>query len=419
MNFHTSPLPHFPACDNLTDYKQPSYNTSNIIIGGLCMRGSIGTLQKCPCGRHYSIEDVYGLKCPECVNSRPTRYYVWFPKILYLYSTPQGHVLDSFERAKRLLSAIQTAHDDAMQNPLKPFIIDDWKHLKVKQQRMEFKISDIIYEAEGRYARRKISKSRYQSILNICNNFLKPAFKGKDIRDITEEEIRAFYYSLIDKKFGKNLDKNYGDYYVRDIMAMLKTLMLRHRPADLPKFPEGWNSLEPKKEKQRLQIDRQMTIAPHIPERHGYRLAINILMTTGMRVCELRALQVNNIVDNGLVVWKSLTDRLKLKRKNGGEVYYPLPDYLLTDLKLHIQGKDSDAFIFSIAGKPLGEGRLHKIWNQACIDAKVKPIELYQACRHSWASREMQEAKEAAIQRISRQLGDLKGTVRKHYVLEG
>lgn len=374
------------------------------------MKGSIGTLQKCPCGRHYSAEDMYGLKCPECVNSRPTRYYVWFPKIGHIYSTPQGHVLDSFERAKRLLSAIQTAHDDALQNPLKPFILDDWKHKKVKQQRIEFKIAEITKEAEGRYARQKISKGRYQTILNICDNFLKPAFKGMDIRDITKDDVRNFYYSLIDKK--------YGDYYIHHIMAMLKTLMIRHRPVDPPKFPEGWNTLEPKKERQRLQIDRQMAIAPHIPERHGYRLAINILLTTGMRVCELRALQVNNIVDNGLVVWKSLTDRLKLKRKNGGEVYYPLPEYLLTDLKLHIEGKDSDAFIFSIAGKPLGEGRLRKIWNKACTDAGVKPIEFNQACRHSWASREMREAKEAAIDRISRQLGNLKTTARKHYVLE-
>jgi integrase len=376
------------------------------------MKGSIGTLQKCPCGEKFSTADAFGLKCPVCTNSRPTRYYVWFPKIGHIYSTPQGHILDSFERAGRLLSAIRTAHDDAGNNPQKQFIPADWKHTQVKGMRMEHKIADLLLEYDQRYnadGRRKLSKGRHQAVHNICDKFLLPAFQGKDVRDITEEEIRAFYFSLV--------NRGYGDYFIRHILAMLKTLFLRYR-GDMPKFPEGWTDPEPKKEKQRLSIDRQMTIAPHIPDRHGYRLAISILQTTGMRPCEIRALQVNDIVDNGLMVWKSKTDRLKLKRKNGGEVYYPLPEYLLQDLKQHIEGKHVDDFIFTINGRPIGEGRLRKVWNKAIEKAQVKHIKFNEACRHSWASREYKEAKEAAIKRISDQLGDLRETAKKHYVIE-
>ncbi len=392
----------------------------NSIVNNLCMKGTIGTKQKCPeCGKKFSEIDRYGLYCSNHPYSRPTRYYVQgkFFGVGVLHSTPQGEVLDSYERAKRLLGSIQTKWDDSQKgDSSKKFNPEDFIPKKVKAQRFSSRVDELLKEYDKRYERNKLSKSRYQAVYNICDNFLKPYFNNRDIRDITGDDGNKFFYHLLDLM--QENGERYSDYHIRDVMSMLKTLFMKYRPADIPKFPEGWQDLEPKKEKQRLQFDRQMEIAPFIPERHGYRLAISILQTTGMRTCELRALQVNDIVDGGLMIWKSLTDRLKLKRKNGGEQYYPLPDYLLDDLKKHIDGKRSDDFIFTINGKPFGDGRLRKVWNKAVSDAGVKHIELYQACRHSWASREMRKAKEDAIERISRQLGNLKDTAKKHDVVE-
>lgn len=387
------------------------------IDNNLCMLGRINTLQKCPvCRGKFSALDQAGLYCPGHLT-RPTRYYVYFMTLLY--STPQGNVLDSYERAKRLLSSIQTAYDDAKKHPeTKRFDINDWIPKKVKHFRFSIKADEILKEYDAKYERKKISKSRIQAVYNFTNKFLKPFFKDRDIRDIISEDITGLYYLL--------LDRQYSDAHIKDLLAYLKYIISRVRRDDMPDFPSF--EIEPKKEKQRLQIERQMAIAPFISDRHGYRLAINILQTTGMRPCEVRPLQVNDIVENGILSWKSLTDRLKLKRKSGGEQFHPLPDYIMADLREHIKGKTPDNFIFEIDGKPFGEGRLRKVWNKAIKDCNiarvkeglqpVKHIEFNQACRHSWASREMKQAKESAIERIQERLGHTNKQTQKHYIIE-
>ncbi len=395
----------------ISDYLLMTKSDAQAIIPsteGLCMLGSIISLQKCAyCGSLFKNQDSYGLCCENHHHVRPTRYVVQakFAGLPLIYSTPQGNVLDSYERASRLLSAIRTAWDDSKVK----FNPDDWKPKKVVEQRFENKAKEYLDEYKIRHERGKLSKGYYRHIETFINDFLIPTFTGHDTRKITAEQINSFYYGL--------LEKSYSDNYVKHIMACLKGIFLKYR-AEVPDFPAGWQNVTVKRPKQRLQIERQIAIAPHIPERHGYRLAIDILLTTGMRPCELRALQVNDIADNGVMVWKSLTDTLKLKRKSGGEVFYPLPNYLFDDLRAHVKDKTADDFIFTINGKPYGYGRLRKVWIKACSDAKVKHIELYQACRHSWASLEMKRAKEEALERISKQLGHSREMSRKHYIIE-
>ena len=43
-------------------------------------------------------------------------------------------------------------------------------------------------------------------------------------------------------------------------------------------------------------------------------------------------------------------------------------------------------FVFTLNGKAYYESSLGKIWRQACKDAKVDPINLHAASRHSFAS---------------------------------
>ena len=185
----------------------------------------------------------------------------------------------------------------------------------------------------------------------------------------------------------------------------------------MPEFPE--HTCLPKREKQWMGFERQMAIEPHLPEK--YSLSIRILITTGMRTNELRALRVEDMIDGALRVWKAISDgKLRLSRKSGGEVIYQLPPHLWEELVDHIKDKSLTAsdFIFTVDGKPLGVNRLPKVWKEACENAKVKYIPLRQASRHSTASRIMKEAKEQALERIREQLGNTKQVAKKHYVLE-
>jgi hypothetical protein len=75
--------------------------------------------------------------------------------------------------------------------------------------------------------------------------------------------------------------------------------------------------------------------------------------------------------------------------------------------------------VFTSDGKrPLGEGRLYKVWKKACTDAGEKYIPLQQASRHSMASETMAEYKKKAIEEIQRKLGHMNKQTQKHYIIE-
>lgn len=240
-----------------------------------------------------------------------------------------------------------------------------------------------------------------------------------DIRDITRNKIKKFYFALLDRRMDNRTDEGepYSDSYVRDILSVLKSILLEFRGAeDIPKFPA--HTITPKKEKQWLGIERQMAVEPRVKDK--YQLAIRVLQVTGMRQGELRALQVNDMVDGSLKVWKAFGDMgLKLKRKNGGEVSYSIPLDLWNALQTYTKDKSPDHFIFTHAnGTPLGKGRLYKEWRAACLKAEVKYISLQQASRHSMASQIMAEAKKKAIDEIQARLGHHNKYTQKHYIIE-
>lgn len=141
----------------------------------------------------------------------------------------------------------------------------------------------------------------------------------------------------------------------------------------------------------------------------------------------MRALQVNDMIDGALKVWNAFSDHkdyagnriLKLYRKSGGEVTYPIPLDLWHDLQKHVAEKKSDGFIFAHEdGSPFGPNCMPRAWKKACKDAKVKYIPLQQASRHSMASQIMAEHKKKAIDEIQKKLGHSNKQTQKAYVIE-
>jgi len=176
----------------------------------------------------------------------------------------------------------------------------------------------------------------------------------------------------------------------------------------------------PVREKQKLGVTREIATLEQVQERHGYRLAILVLLRTGMRINEVTAVKVHNLDDGIISVSNAISDgEFRLSRKDGGEVDYPVGPELWQLLRNHIEDKEPDDFVFEINGRPIPTDRLYKVWAAACKRAKVKHISLQQASRHSTATRIYAEHKEKAAQEIKERLGHRNTTTgMKHYVVE-
>ena len=381
-------------------------------------KGSVGTDEKCPvCKKKFELISIdQGFFCPEHLT-HPKRFWISCKALGIknkLYSDRLGNIFDSYQAVINQWTAMNVAYREAKNPKGKKFNPDAWITAKVREQLFQHKAAEFIETKRILYDRNKLSKSRWQHTNTIISIFLNPFFAAKDIRDIDKKEIKIFYIALLDMRMG---DKTpYSDSYIKDILDMLKSILIEFRGEDIPAFPE--HTVVLKKEKQWLGMERQMAIEPQVKDK--YRLAIRVLQATGMRQGEVRALQVNDMIDGSLKVWKAFGDKgLKLKRKNGGEVSYSIPLDLWNDLQEYTKGKSPDDFIFTHEdGTPLGRGRLYKEWRAACSKAEVKYIPLQQASRHSMASQIMAEAKKKAIDKIQAKLGHFNKTTQKHYVIE-
>ena len=389
-------------------------NSFKSIIEALKLKGTINTKQNCPTCKYKfnsSIVDNEGIYCPAC-NTRPTRYYI-NAKIFgigHLYSEPNTHkVFNNYADTLEVLIAINQAWKNAEQKKTR-FRKEDFIPAKVEGKRVENLLHTMITSFEYEVRHNVKSQTRLDN-LNKHKVFIVDYFKGTDIREIETETIEKFYHGL--------LRKNLSTRYIKDILDTLKSIFIKYvGVAHIPTFPNF--TVIPKLEKQRLGLAREIAIMDKVPDRHGYRIAILVLIRTGMRLNEVPALKVHDLDDGIVHVTKAFTEgKLKLARKNGGSVPYHVTPELWEMLMEHIKDKEPDDYVFTIDGRPIPTARLYKVWKKACSDAKVKTISLQQASRHSKASEIMADHKKRAMEEIQKQLGHNNAkTGIKHYVIE-
>lgn len=375
------------------------------------MKGNVLPKGRCECGEKFVFyrrgkkEDY---RCPVC-KKPPERYVVTakFAKCGRLYSTPDGEVFNSYAKAMKTLFDINSAYEDSRKPNGRKFNPKDYIPAQAQQNKFESLVNRWLKNYDAELENNAKSKSRVNGLYNICNSFLIPHFTGKDIRDITREDIEILYHSL--------LDKSYSTRYIKDVLDTLKSIFI-YTEVKPPKFPEF--TVVPKIEKQRLGIARELLVMPCIPEK--YRLCILVLIRTGMRIGEVIAFKVSDIEDGTIYVDKRISEgRLMLSRKPGrgkpGKLtLYQVTPEIWRDLIAYVSDKAPDDIIF-----PFTRGRLYKVWKKACEDAKVKHISLQQASRHSKASEIYRRHREMALQEIQDTLGhDNKQTGIKHYVVD-
>lgn len=397
---------------------------------GDAVLGAINTKQRCPsCNGKFSDIDNNGLYCPTC-KTRPTRYYITAKKvgISFLYSIPIAkEPFEIYSQALKTLTAINHSYQEAMSQG-KKFDASKW----LPSENAEKLIENICerwlknYAPEVKNAVK--SKDYVDSLHNICNSFIVSYFKKKHIEYIDRDDIEKFYHWLLDKTYSrkpskksylsKPPEKTYSSSYIDTILSVLKTILKRYRQSDIPIFPKF--TVVPVIEKQRLGLARELAILEHVPDRNGYRLAILILLRTGMHINEVIAVKKKDFIDGIIYVEKVISDKmLKLRRKSGGYVPYRITDELWQLALEHMKTMDDEDFVFTVDGRNLTTGRLYKVWRKACKKAGQRYITLRNASRTSKASEIWEKHQNLAKEEIQAQLGhNNKQTGKKHYVVE-
>ncbi len=258
---------------------------------GLCMVGSVRAKGKCKnCGGKF-INSGKALGCPKCFIT-PEKYivdYHYKGKRYRLFKDKSGEILDSYNRAKRLIERIRGEIDEGSHDPT--FYVQTDKR-KFQFDQYIWTWFDLIKDnlaPSTTLLREKIIKKHYI-----------PFFTNQDIREIRSGDIVKFLKKLRNKK--SNNDEKLSSGYIKTIIITLhKVFSDAYSWEDIikiPVFPKIQVIVKPFK-----WIDRktQELILNETDPRH--HPIFNFLFLTGCRICEATALKWDcvNLKENTLL----------------------------------------------------------------------------------------------------------------------
>jgi integrase len=336
------------------------------------MLGAVRTKEKCPkCQGPFQGQP---LQCPHCLTS-PHRYFVDFPwkgQRIKLYTGKDGHPLDSWERAFRLLTAMRNEID------LGKFDPKDYVAREIRSLFFENYILVWLARRERECQRQQLARSYLKDLKGAARNHFIPYFRGKNIRDIRAGDIEDFRNQLPETLSPKT---------VRNLLGSLHKLFQdAYRWRDilhLPTFPQ-------------VRIKEPVTkwIAEEDQERilskvrePVYRAFFLFLMKQGCRPSEARALRWEKVdLEHDIVTIDAAFDlnTFRPSTKEKDTRYLPLhPEVKEAILKLP---RALNGFVFvNRQGRPLSSCRVYDHWRQAAQRAGIK-ITCYEGTRHSLAS---------------------------------
>lgn len=169
--------------DRLTDIELIQYLLTST-LGGQKMKGVIRPISRqtnCPaCDKKFQYLPKLGYACPSC-KTIPNRFRIdihFAGERYFICSDKQGQALDSFQRALLLLSHIQHEIENHIFDPSK-YVASD-----IKKFYFENLLVKWIAHKEREAEKGQLSYSYINPLKGHIRNYIKPYFKGKDIRDI-------------------------------------------------------------------------------------------------------------------------------------------------------------------------------------------------------------------------------------------
>lgn len=358
----------------------------NLVPGQeLSMKGKVRTREKCPqCSGKFRIIEESDIFCDKC-NTRPITFFI----VLYHDKSKQrisrdtdGHILDSYRRAHRLLEKIRKDIDDGI------FSLSDYLPKEVEQFRgnnqlekwYKFKVSQDL------------SPGHLQKVRQYIEKYYKPFFGNLNCKQIRTHQIEDFLASL---------STNLSTKTKKNLMTMLKNfcnwLNRREILLRMPLFPV-LSPAEPPIEWVRR--EDQIRILGYVPPHH--QPIISFMMRHPVRSSEACALQREhfNLENMSVHICQAFSLKEIRSRKNKKPYYLPLSHDFDIDI---LKDKLPKAFVFTNKmGNPYTANSLRKIWDKARKKAGVT-IKLKNATRHSVASQAVNEGTDLAI--VSKALG--------------
>ena len=337
--------------------------------GGLCMAGKVRTREKCPtCRGAFRITEETDIFCPTC-QTRPKTFFVklYWQGTKYRFSRDRnGHILDSYRRAHRLLENIRTDIDAKIFSP------SDYILKELEQFRGRSLLDKWIQgkEAQG------LAPTHLKSTRAMAEKYFVPAFGSIDCRDIRTHHIDDFLAAL-PKDLALKTKKN--------ILTMLRNfcywLFRRENLLRMPQFPVV---TPPEKPIKWITKENQLKALSFIHPHH--RPIFEFLFYHPVRISEARALKVKdfNKEQGTILICRAWSCGELRSRKNRKPYYLPLSRHF--DMSA-LKDKLPEAFAFTNKiGEPYTIGRLERLWHAARVKAGIAPISLYNASRHSIAS---------------------------------
>jgi integrase len=316
-----------------------------------------------------------GYACPSC-KTLPNRFRVdihFSGNRYFICSDKQGQALDTYQRSLILLSHIQHEIDN--------HIFDPSKYVASDIQRFYFEnlLDTWIADKEKETEKGQLSYSYVKPLKGHIENYIKPYFKGKDIRDIRTIDIKEFYRQLPDKLSPKT-QKNIVNALENFFNTLLSDEILEKKPVfpkiSVPEPAIKWCNREV-----------QDSILNAIPDKH--RFIFFFLTRQGLRPAEAVAIRWEDIdLTNGILTvkrtmsYRKIVERTKTKKVRPRLIHPEVLDIL----KSVPRGLPNVyLFINPNSKKPYLTDTLQRLWKEACKVVNVD-IELYQATRHSVAS---------------------------------
>ncbi len=333
------------------------------------MTGRVRTREKCgKCGGAFKIVEEIDILCPVCLT-KPEKFYVklYWQGVKHRFTRDrQGHKLDSYRRAHRLLENIRTAIDS------KTFSPSDYNPKEIEQ----FKGRRLLEKwIEGKESQDK-APTHLKSVRGMINNYFLPAFGDMDVSEIRTHHIDDFL---------DNLPKSLSPKTRKNILIMLKNfcswLFKRDQLLRLPAFPMIDVSEKPIKW---ISKEHQLKVLSFIHPHH--RPIFEFLFYHPVRISEARALKVKdfNFEAGTVYICRAWSGEVLRSRKNKKPYYLPVSRHFSDAI---LKDKLPEAFAFT---NKIGEHyklrKLSDIWHRARRAAGIPELSLYNATRHSIAS---------------------------------
>lgn len=264
------------------------------------------------------------------------------------------------------------------------------------------------YEEWKIYAAKRHKKQCFENYIQNFNKHVLPFFKGRDLQNLTIQDIISWQNSIIDLNFSNNYNKNlyicfnsFLDYCV--LNSYIDSNYLRLVGSFQRKFE--------------FKTYDTYTYFEYHNFRKGlknmlYRYFYDFLFFYGTRSGEAMALRFSDLNGNKLHIGSSISRRGKReidvpKTANSNRYLYLsnmmlLKIFILKCYYIKIYGDSVfDYFIFG-GRKPLSPTTIKRQKHNACVNRNIREIKVHEF-RHSYATRMLKKG--VPIEKISKSLG--------------